>query len=151
MKKYISQSAKWFALLTIICAAALIAGVILIITNSPIIELQVGLTMCGGLMGILFLSVYIADKSRYLTIDGQKMVLPRFETKNGKMSFRRIVIHMGDIRSVESRFYKGDGIISKDGFLHTLTLKDGTTIKFTLYAYGKDAEAEILQTIKNRI
>lgn len=151
MKKYISQSVKWFALLTVICAAALITGVILIIANSPTVELQVGLTILSGLMGILFLSIFIAEKSRYLTIDDQKMVLPRGEIINKKMSFQRTVIDMDEICSVESKLHKGDGIYSKNAFFHTLTLKDGTTITFTLYAYGKDAEAEILQTRKSRI
>ena len=33
----------------------------------------------------------------------------------------------------------------------TLKLKDGTKIKFTLFAYGKKAEKEIIETIKNCI
>ena len=53
------------------------------------------------------------------------------------------------ISSVESKFHKGDKIISDDCFFYTFRLKDGTSITITLYAYGKEAEKEILETIKS--
>ena len=70
---------------------------------------------------------------------------------NEKTSFNRIIINTNEIRSIKSELHKGDGIIAKDTFFHTLTLNDGTRIKFTLYAYGKDAEDEILAAIKKLI
>ena len=106
--------------------------------------------MSGGLMSILFLSCFFAEKSRYLTIDDEKIVLPRGTIINEKTSFRRTIINTNEIRSIKSEF-KGDGIISKGTLFHTLKLNDGTRIKFTLYAYGKDAEDEILAAIKKLI
>ena len=102
-------------------------------------------------MSILFLSCFFAEKSRYLTIDDEKIVLPRGTIINEKTSFRRTIINTNEIRSIKSELYKGDGIISKDTLFHTLKLNDGTRIKFTLYAYGKDAEDEILTAIKKLI
>ena len=61
------------------------------------------------------------------------------------------VINIDEIHSIKSELYKGDGIISKDTLFHILKLKDGTVIKFTLYAYGKDSEKEILESIKKHI
>lgn len=58
---------------------------------------------------------------------------------------------MDEIISVESKFYKGDKIISGDCFFHTLKLKNNTKITFTLYAYGKEAEREIMETIKKSV
>ena len=151
MKTYISRATKWLAILTIISVAVLIAGIICIVAHSSNVELQIGLTMLGGLMSMLFLACFFAEKSRYLTIDCEKIVLPRGADKNGKMSFQKTVINIDEIHSIKSELYKGDGIISKDTLFHTLKLKDGTAIKFTLYAYGKDAEKEILESIEKHI
>ena len=107
--------------------------------------------MLGGLMSILFLPCFLAEKSRHLTIDDEKIVLPRGAKINEKTSFRRIIINTNEIRSIKSELHKGDGIIAKDTLFHTLTLNDGTRIKFTLYAYGKDAEDKILEAIKKLI
>ena len=148
MKKYTSRAAKWLAILTIISVAVLIAGIICILSHSSNVGLQIGLTMLGGLMSILFLSCFLADKSRYLTIDDEKIVLPRGANINEKTSFNKTIIHTNEIRSIKSELHKGDGIIAKDTLFHTLTLDDGTRIMFTLYAYGKDAEDAILAAIK---
>ena len=151
MKKYTSRATKWLAILTIISVAVLIAGIICILSRSSNVGLQIGITMLGGLMSILFLSCFLADKSRYLTIDDEKIVLPRGANINEKTSFNRIIINTNEIRSIKSELHKGDGIIAKDTLFHTLTLNDGTKIMFTLYAYGKDAEDEILEAIKKLI
>ena len=151
MKKYTSRAVKWLALVAVISIAILSAGVICIIIDSANVGLQIGLTMLGGLMTILFLSCFFAEKSRYLTIDDKRIVLPRGADKNEKISFNRTIINTNEIRSIRSELYKGDGIISKDTLFHTLTLNDGTRIKFTLYSYGKDAEDEILEAIKKHI
>ena len=151
MKKYISHATKRLAILTIISVAVLIAGIICILSSSSNVGLQIGITMLGGLMSILFLSCFLADKSRYLTIDDEKIVLPRGAIINEKTSFNRIIINTNEIRSIKSELHKGDGIIAKDTLFHTLTLNDGTRIMFTLYAYGKDAEDEILAAIKKLI
>jgi hypothetical protein len=151
MKTYISRATKWLAILTIISVAVLIAGIICIVAHSSNVELQIGLTMSGGLMSMLFLACFFAEKSRYVTIDCEKIVLPRGADKNGKMSFQKTVINIDEIHSIKSELYKSDGIISKDTLFHTLKLKDGTAIKFTLYAYGKDAEKEILESIEKHI
>ena len=151
MKKYTSRATKRLAILTIISVAVLIAGIICILAHSSNVGLQIGLTMSGGLMSILFLSCFLADKSRYLTIDDEKIVLPRGTNINEKTSFNRTIINTNEIRSIKSELHKGDGIIAKDTLFYTLTLNDGTRIMFTLYAYGKDAEDEILAAIKQLI
>ena len=151
MKKYTPCAVKWLAFAAVISAAILFAGIICIIIDLSNVGLQVGLTMFGGLMTILFLSCFFADRSRYLTLDDEKIVLPRGVHKNNKISFKRTTINTSEIRSITSVFCKGDGIISEDCFLHTMTLNDGTSIQFTLYAYGKDAEDEILEAIKKHI
>ena len=114
MKKYTSRATRWLAILTIISVAVLIAGIICILSRSSNVGLQVGLTMLGAIMSILFLSCFLADKSRYLTIDDEKIVLPRGANINEKTSFNRIIINTNEIRSIKSELYKGDGIISKD-------------------------------------
>ena len=151
MKKYTSRAVKWLALVAVISIAILSAGIIYIIIDSSNVGLQVGLTMFGGLMTILFLSCFFAEKSRYLTIDDKKIVLPRGADKNEKISFNRTIINTNEIRSIKSELYKGDGIISKDTLFHTIKLNNGTTIKFTLYAYGKEAEIEILESIRKHV
>ena len=151
MKIYISRATKWLAVLAIVGVTVLISGIICILAHSSNVGLQIGLTMLGGLMSILFLSCFFAEKSRCLTIDNEKIVLPRGANINEKTSFSRTIININEIRSIKSELHKGDGIIAKDALFHTLTLNDGTRIKFTLYAYGKDAEDEILAAIKKLI
>ena len=151
MKIYISRATKWLAVLAIVGVTVLISGIICILAHSSNVGLQIGLTMLGGLMSILFLSCFFAEKSRYLTISDEKIVLPRGADINEKTSFNRTIINTNKICSIKSELNKGDGIIAKDTFFHTLTLNDGTRIKFTLYAYGKDAEDEILTAIKKLI
>ena len=151
MKTYISRATKLLAILAIIGITVLISGIICLLAHSSNVGLQIGLTMLGGLMSILFLPSFLAEKSRHLTIDDEKIVLPRGANINEKTSFRRIIINTNEIRSIKSELHKGDGIIAKDTLFHTLTLNDGTRIKFTLYAYGKDAEDKILEAIKKLI
>ena len=151
MKTYISRETKWLAILATVSVAVLVAGIICILAHSSNVGLQIGLTMLGGLMSILFLSCFFAEKSRYLTISDEKIVLPRGADINEKTSFNRTIINTNKICSIKSELHKGDGIIAKDTLFHTLTLNDGTRIKFTLYAYGKDAEDEILAAIKKLI
>lgn len=151
MKTYISRATKLLAILAIIGITVLISGIICLLAHSSNVGLQIGLTMLGGLMSILFLPCFLAEKSRHLTIDDEKIVLPRGANINEKTSFRRIIINTNEIRSIKSELHKGDGIIAKDTLFHTLKLNDGTRIKFTLYAYGKDAEDEILEAIKKLI
>ncbi len=151
MKKYTSRATKWLAIFVIISAVTLVIGVIHIVTNSSKIGLQIGATMLGGLMSILFLSCFLAEKSRYLTVNDGRIILSRGAAKNGKMSLHRTIINMGEISSIESKLYKGDGIISQDTYFHILSLKDGSKITFTLFVYGKKAEEEIVETIRKNI
>ena len=151
MKKYTTRATKRLAIFAIISSVALVIGVILIVVNFSNVGLTVGLTVGGGLMSILFITCFFAENSRWLTINGDEMVLPRGADRNGKIIFKRTIIKLNEIVSVESKFFKGDKIISGDCFFHTLKLKDGAKITFTLFAYGKDAEKEIIETIKNSI
>lgn len=151
MKTYISRATKWLAILAVIGVAILISGIICILAHSSNVGLQIVLTMLGGLMSILFISCFFAEKSRYLTMYDGKIVLPRGANINEKISFNRTAINTNEIRSIKSELHKGDGIVAKDTLFHTLTLNDGTRIKFTLYAYGKNAEDEILEAIKKLI
>ncbi len=148
MKKYISKAAKPLLFVTLICCALLVIGIILAFIEVPNIELSIGLILTGGLLSILFLACYFAEKSRTFIIDANKIMLPRGATINGKTTFRKTVIRMSEIKSTESSLHKGDGIISKDTYFHTLKLKDGRKVTVTLYAYGKDAEKEIIEIIK---
>lgn len=151
MKKFTSRATKWLAIFAIISSVMLVIGVILIVVNFSNVGLTVGLTVGGGLMSILFITCFFAENSHWLTINGDEIVLPRGADRNGKKIFQRTIIKLNEIVSVESKFYKGDKIISNDCFFHTLKLKDGAKITFTLFAYGKDAEKEIIETIKKSI
>ena len=151
MKKYTSHATKWLALFSIISTLMLLIGIAFIIVNISNVGLQLGLTFIGGFMSIFFLPLFFAEKSRWLIIDADKIILPRGADHNGRTVIKRTVIKTDEIISLESRFYKGDKIFTGDCFFYTLKLKNGTKITFTLYAYGKEAEKEIVETIKNRI
>ena len=151
MKKYVSIATKYLAILCIICIAVLLSGVVLIIVGSENISLQIGLTVFGGMFSPLFLISYFADRSRTLMIDSDMVIFPRGAIVNGKLTFKKTVVKLDEISSVESKLHKGDKILTGDCYFHTLKLKDGTKNTVTLYSYGKEAEKEILEFIKNSI
>ena len=151
MKKYVSRETKWYALFALICFAILIAGIVLILAGSQNIPLQIGLIISGGLLGALFLSCFFTARSRVLTIDPEKIVFPKGAAKNGRMTWRKNTVKFEDIRAINTNVYKGFWLISKDTSFSTLTLKDGTAITATFSTYGKDAEKEIVETIRQHI
>ena len=151
MKKYTSQATKWLMIVSLICGVVLLTGIIFAFAGIGNIGVLIGLILMGGLLGILFFSCFIADKSRTLIINADQITFPRGAEINGKTVFQKTTIQTTQIRSVETKFYPGDGVIAKDTNFYTLRLKDGTSVTFTLYAYGKEAEKEILETIKSSI
>ena len=126
-------------------------GMFFVFIDIPNFGLQIGLIILGGLLSLIFFICYFAEKSRYLTINEDKIDLPRGTQKNGKISFRRTVVNMAEVNSIESKLYIGDRVFTKDTYFHTITMKDNSKITFTLYAYGKNEETEILNAIKKRI
>ncbi len=151
MKKYISRSTKILGIITLITIAMLITGIILIVIDFQNLSLQLFLTLVGGMLSLIFLPCYLAERSRALVITSDKITFPKGAQKNGKISFRKTVIKFEEISSLRSDFHKGDKVISKDCFFHKLKLKDGTEITVTLYHYGKESENEILEVIQKNI
>lgn len=151
MKKYTSRATRWLAICTLISFFILIAGVILIITNFSNILLKAGLTLLGCMMSIFSLVAFFAEKSRYLIINDYKIVLPRGVRKNSNIVFKRTTIERSEIVSISSYLRKGNVLFTNDTNFYTIKLKDGTNFTFTLYAYGKEAEKEIFNIVKNKI
>ena len=151
MKKYISRSTKILGIITLITIAMLITGIILIVIDFQNLSLQLFLTLVGGMLSLIFLPCYLAERSRALVITADKITFPKGAQKNGKISFRKTVIKFEEISSLRSDFHKGDKVISKDCFFHKLKLKDGTEITVTLFHYGKESENEILEVIQKNI
>ena len=151
MKRYTSTATKWLAILTLISVVFFAVGIIFIIVDIPNIGLQIGSTMLGGLMGVLFAVCFFVERSHALVIDTDTFIFPRGADINGKILFKKTAINKNEICAIESKFYKGDKIISGDCFFHTLKLKNGTKVTVTLYAYGKEAEKEILEIIQKSI
>ena len=149
MKRYTSRATKVLAILVLICVAVVLIGIILAFAGAKNIGLPFGFILLGGLLGVIFLACFLAEKSRALIIDTDKIIFPRGAERNGKTVFQKTVVRICDLSSVESKFHKGDKIISDDCFFYTFRQKDGTSITITLYAYGKEAEKEILETIKS--
>ena len=151
MKKYTSRATRVLSIAVLICGAVVLIGIILAFAGVENIGLPICFILLGGLLGVIFLACFLAEKSRALIIDTDKIIFPRGAERNGKTVFQKTVVRICDIGSVESKFYKGDKIISNDCFFYTLRLKDGTSVTVTLYTYGKQAEKEIWETLTNSI
>ena len=95
MKKYLSRATKWIAFLTIISIFMLTIGVVLMVVKLS--DVGFGLTMLGAMMSILFLCIYFAERSRWLTIDDFEIVLPRGASNNGKTVPERTIIKINEI------------------------------------------------------
>ena len=150
MGKYMSRDVIWLGILTVICSIAVTVGAVFAYYMSNNVWSML-LIISGGMLFVIFFTCCIAEMSRTLFIDGEKIILPRGTEKNGNTTFRKTVVRLDEITSIESTLYKGDGIISKDCRFHTLKLKNGTKVAFTLYAYGKRAEKEIIEILRNSI
>ena len=148
MKKYTSPATKWLMVVSLICCAVLLTGIVLAFMEITNIGLPIGLILMGGLLGVIFFSCFLAEKSRSLLIDANRIVFPRGAEINGKIVFQKTVIITSEIHSVEIKSYKGDGLIVKDTIFYTLRLTDGRKITVMLYHYGKAAEKEIFEAIK---
>ena len=148
MKKYISKATKPLLFVTLICFTILATGIILVFMENPNVGLLIGIISLGGLLDVLFLGCYCAEKSRIFIIDTDSIVLPRGAENNGKVSFQKTVIAASDIISIEKSLLKGDRLIAKDTNFYTLRLANGKRVTVTLYAYGKQAETEIVEAIK---
>ena len=151
VKKYVSRATKYLVILSLICIVILTAGIVLIVVGFPNTSSIIGLTIFGGVFSLLFLVCYFAERSRTLRIDSNTVIFPRGANVNGKTVLKKMVVKIDEIGFVESKLYEGDGLFTADCYFHTLKLKDGTEITVTLYSYGKAAEKEILEFIKNRI
>ena len=151
MKKYASRAVKRLMIVTLICGTVLLIGIVLAFWGVANIGLPFGLILMGGLLCIIFFSCFLAEKSRALIISADQIVFPRGAKINGKTVFQKTTIQTSQIHSVETKFHPGDGVVAKDTNFYTLRLKDGTSVTVTLYAYGKEAEKEIWETIKRSI
>ena len=151
MKKYSSRAVKFLAIISLTCGAILLTGIALLFAKIDNIGLQIGLIGLGGLLGITFFTCFLAEKSRALIMDTDKVIFPRGAEINGKIVFQKTVVKTSEISSAETHSFKGDGLIAKDTDFYTLRLTNGKKITLTLYHYGKEAEKEIWETIKSRI
>ena len=151
MKKYSSRAATWLMVFSLICGIILLTGIIVAFTDIENIGLPIGLILMGGLLGVIFFACFLAEKSRILIMDKDRVIFPRGADINGKSAFQKTIVRICDISSVERKFHRGDRIISDDCFFYTLRLKDGTSVTVTLYAYGKEAEKEIWEALKSSI
>lgn len=151
MKKYTSQATKWLMIVSLICGAFLLTGIIFAFAGVGNIGVPIGLILTGGLLGVIFFSCFLAEKSRVLLISADQITFPGGAEINGKTVFQKTTIQTKQIRSVEIKFNPGDGVIAKDTGFYTLRLKDGSSVTVTLYSYGKEAEKEIIEAIKSSI
>ena len=151
MKKYTSRATKWLMIVSLICGVVLFTGIIFAFAGIGNIGVLIGLILMGGLLGIIFFSCFIAEKGKALIINADQITFPRGAEINGKTVFKKTVVKTSEITSVETRFFKGDRLITEDTNFYTLSLKNGRKITVMLYHYGKEAEKEILETIKRSV
>jgi hypothetical protein len=150
MKKYEPRATKWLACFNAISVVSLIIGIILFVKDASSFESNLMFTMVGFMLSIVFSTSYVASKTRWMTIDDEKIVFHLSISVNGKRVPKKTV-RFDEIDSVHSEFRKGDKIFVGDCFIHTMKLNDGSEIEFFLYEYGRDTEEKIIETIKDRI
>ena len=149
MKKYVSRATKWLGMIALLCGVVLLVGIIFAFVEMPMTS--IAMIALGSVFGVLFLSCFLAEKSRGLIVDTESIVFPRGTNQNGMMVLKKITVKFCDIDFVDIKLRKGDGFVSKDTSFYTLNLKGGTKITVTLYAYGKEAEKDILEMIKKNM
>ncbi len=163
MKKYVSGSLKIILFCLILFGIVLLAAVLILVLKLLSVSIAVPLTIFSFLLFILFLAIFFAEKSRYLTVDDRQITLPRGAIINGKTAFSKTLIEFDSVCSFESKFRKGDhgvfaliisllgGVYAKDTTFYSIKLINGDTVTFTLYEFGKESETEIVSAIKRRL
>lgn len=163
MKKYVSSSLKILLPCLIFFGIVLFAAVLMLFLELVSSSIAVQLTIFAFPLFILFLLIFFAEKSRYLTVDDRQITLPRGAIINGKTAFSKTLIEFDSVCSFESKFRKGDhgvfaliisllgGVNAKDTTFYSIKLINGDTVTFTLYEFGKNSEKEIVSTIKRRM
>ena len=84
MKKYEPRATKWLARFTAISVVSLIIGIILFVKDASSFELNLMFTMVGFMLSIVFSTSYVASKTRWMTIDDEKIVFHLSISVNGK-------------------------------------------------------------------
>ena len=146
MKKYTSIELRKSAIVAVLFLAVTLIGLIPAFVNGLALDFLLAFTW----LPVLFVGCYFATRSRYLTLDEEKVSFPR-GVGNGIRFFQRTTVNFCDVQSLVSELKKGDGFITGDCLWYTMTMKDGTKISFYLYEYGKEAEQEIIETIRSNI
>jgi len=151
MKRYESLALVWLGILSLLLLFMLSVGVILFVIDFSDITVSFGLVLFGGVMGIFCSALFFAEKSRYLTVNGQEISLPMGVFKNGKIVAHRTVIGFDTIASMKCELSGGEWPFTADTHFYTLILHDGTEVRFTLSGYGKRNEQDIVDILHNRI
>ena len=97
MKKYTSSATKWLKVVTLICCAALLTGIVLAFVEVANIGLPVGLILIGALLGAIFFSCFLSEKGRVLMISADQIVFPGGAEINGKTTLQKTVIKTSEI------------------------------------------------------
>lgn len=91
MKKYTSRATKWLIVVSLICGVVLLTGIILAFAGIGNIGLPIGLIMMGGLLGILFFSCFLAEKSRVLIISAGQIIFLEVQRETENRSFKKLL------------------------------------------------------------
>lgn len=165
MKKYVNSSLKILLPCLIFFGVLLFAAVLMLFLELVSSSIAVQWTIFAFPLFILFLTIFFAGKSRYLTVDDRQITLPRGAIINGKTVSSRTVVDFSSIRSFDSVLRKGDhgvfallvslivfqGASVGDAEFYSIKLSNGDKVTFTLYEFGKNSEKEIVSTIKRRM
>lgn len=89
MKKYSSRAVKWLIVVSLICGVVLLTGIILAFAGIENIGLPIGLILMGGLLGVIFFGCFLAEKSRTLIMDTDRVIFPRGCRNKWKGSFSK--------------------------------------------------------------
>lgn len=163
MRTYRSSSLNWVGSALFVFVLMLAAGILLLVSGMPFEGVPAVLVCMGAPLTVLLAAVFFGVASRNLTLDDEKIVFPRATRINGKNHFKRRAVPFEEICSFSSKFAEGDhgwavlisfvltGNAQRDTIFYSVKTKDGTSIDFTLFDYGKETEKEIAETIRRKM
>lgn len=146
MKTYTQPGAKLLGALTGICGLLCAAGCLLLLWAPERVEWIVLCLVAGGLLGILFLASWLACAACPIYLDDVGIVFPI--TRAPRLRFRRNPVRYCEIDHVRAILHRGDGMRTKDTVFYRFVLKNGLEFTETLFSYGKTAEQEITEHLK---
>ena len=153
MKKFYSKYCKYIFSLLLIGIIVLTVGILIaIFAKDKLLNLKISLIAVSGFITIFTPVIYFAERSRWIAITDDVLILPRgveiiWENGIKNCCIQRTELPICEIASVTRKLHKGDGIIILDTYYYSFIMKDNNSYTLPLFSYDESALNQIFDIL----